>query len=69
MMKYIVEHDLVTVYDEAEYASANMFRASKVNTVGDLHNYLNTDPHPEYRLVSCQFTSTGKYELVWERKE
>lgn len=34
----------------------------------DLNAYLNTDPHPNYRLVSCQFLNCS-YTLVWELKD
>lgn len=37
------------------------------NTVEDLERYLNTDPHTEYRLVSCQFVN-GDFIMVWEKR-
>lgn len=39
------------------------------NTVDDLKKYLEEDPHPTHRLVSCQFMDSGQYMLVWELKE
>lgn len=35
------------------------------NTVEDLQRYLGTDPHPGYRLVTCQ--ASGNVLLVWEK--
>ena len=34
----------------------------------DLKRYLDTDPHPTYRLISCEF-SVGRFLLVWELLE
>ena len=34
------------------------------NTVEDLQRYLDSDPHPGYRLASCQ--GAGSILLVWE---
>lgn len=38
------------------------------NTVEDLSRYLDTDPHPNYRLVSCNLIN-GNWHLVFELKE
>ena len=35
-------------------------------TVEDLERYLSTNPHPDYRLASCQHMQTGNWHLVWE---
>jgi len=32
-----------------------------------LQAFLDTDPYPEYRLVSFQMIDEGDYRLVWER--
>jgi hypothetical protein len=56
MNKYIIEHGLV---GRSEYA------VSGCETIEDLREYLSTNPHPQYRLVSCQWLS-GNYLLVWE---
>ena len=40
----------------------------KFFTVEGLHEYLASDPHPEYRLVSCQHLSQF-FLLVWELRE
>lgn len=37
------------------------------NTVEDLQEYLSK-PHPNHRLVSCQFIG-GNFLIVWERAE
>ena len=36
------------------------------NAVQDLRQYLNNDPHPEYKLVTCQLLPDHNYLLVWE---
>ena len=54
-MKYIVEHDI-----------SGMVRGCE--TVEDIQRYLNTDPHPEHRLVSLTF-NYGGIILIWELKD
>ena len=45
------------------------FAVNGANTTNDLSRYLShPEPHPEYRLVSCQFLN-GNWILVWEHKE
>jgi len=51
LKRYIVEH--------------HQFGVSGCETVEDLTRYLEKNPHPEYRLVNCQWIS-GTYQLVWE---
>lgn len=55
-MKYIIEPDLEGLI---EYAIGG------ANTIQDLQRYLSTDPHPKYRLASCQF-NYGRFLLIWE---
>jgi hypothetical protein len=50
--RYIVEHGLPKTVSGCE-------------TVQDLTRYLETDPHPKYRLVNCQRIS-GTYQLVYQ---
>ena len=38
------------------------------NTTEDLARYLDSDPHPEYHLVSCNWMN-GIWHMVWELKE
>jgi len=49
--RYIVEH--------------HEFGVRGCETVEDLTRHLEKNPHPEYRLVNCQWIS-GTYQLVWE---
>lgn len=39
------------------------------NMIEDLEQYLALDPYPLYRLVSCQFLSSGMFLLIWEDKK
>jgi hypothetical protein len=32
-----------------------------------LNLYLNSDPHPSYRLVTCDYRN-GSYFMVWEKR-
>ena len=65
--RYIVENDLNSVYDQEKYEANCMFKAkSGMNTVDDLRDYLSIDPHPGYRLVSCEMQN-GSYVCVWEK--
>ena len=41
------------------------FGVSGCETSDDLTRHLEKNPHPKYRLVSCQWIS-GTYQLVWE---
>jgi hypothetical protein len=43
----------------------HQFGVRGCETVEDLTRYLEKNPHPEYRLVNCQWIS-GTYQLVWE---
>lgn len=36
------------------------------NTVEDLQQYLLSDPMPDYRLASCNYTN-GMIIIIWER--
>jgi hypothetical protein len=54
--KYIVEHSL-------EGRIPHAVRGCE--TIEDLREYLDTDPHSLYRLVSCRWDG-GTYTLVWE---
>lgn len=56
--RYICEYGLEGL---VEYA------VDGANTVEDLNKYLTKDPHPGYRLVSCQHMRMGNWHLVWER--
>lgn len=56
-MKYITEYGL---------GNRMRYAVDGANTVEDLSEYLATDPHPEYRLVSCQMMSNCNWHLVWE---
>ena len=58
--KYIVEHGL-----EGKTKGA----VAGANTIEDLREYLETDPHPSYRLIDVQLQSSGNYTLVWEEKD
>ena len=55
--RYIVEHSLE---GRVKYAQRGC------ESVENLQEYLETDPHKDYRLVSCQWSS-GSYTLVWEK--
>ena len=52
LKRFIVQYDLPKTISGCE-------------TVNDLSRYLETNPYPEYRLVSFQWIS-GTYQLVWE---
>jgi hypothetical protein len=57
--KYWVERGLDGLVERA---------VNGANTIQDISEYLSQDPHPGYRLVSCQWVE-GNYTLVWELKE
>ena len=42
------------------------YAVNGANTIEDLNRYLITDPHPEYRLASCQHMRVGNWHLTWE---
>ncbi len=52
-LKYIVEYCPVGIRGRAV-------------TIDDLREYLATDPHIYYRLVSVILDSNFQYQLVWE---
>lgn len=39
---------------------------NNANTIEDLSRYLSADPHPDYRIVSCNFIA-GRWNIVFER--
>ena len=39
---------------------------SGANTVEDLKRYLDTDPHPDYRLANMSWLHSGSILMVWE---
>ena len=57
--KYIVECGLE---GKVKYAVAGC------NTIENLREYLEADPHPNYRLVNVQ-SGNGNYTLVWEERD
>jgi hypothetical protein len=57
--KYIVEHGLE---GKVKHAVAGC------NTIENLREYLETDPHPNYRLIDIQ-DGNGNYTLVWEERD